>query len=139
MTDNAPDRVEALTPRPLPTDLDLGPVPDATPAPLPVRLDLDLDAYERKPEDIIPPFVVRLGGRVISMGNPEEIDWQDLVSLTNPVQFLKYAVSKEDRTFIVSLSLPAYKLNKLMQAYQTHFKIQERVDAVQREERLRAI
>jgi hypothetical protein len=104
---------------------------------LPVNVDLDLDAFERPATEVIPPYTVRLGGRTISMTNPDEIDWQDLLDIRDPVQFLRYSCSREDFQFILSFKLPGYKMAKLMEAYQTHFKIEEKLDNAARADRLR--
>lgn len=94
---------------------------------LPVNVDFDLDAYQRPEADIIPPFVVRLGGKVIEMQNPDDMDWKDLLDITDPVNFLRYSVTADERAHIFSLEIPGHKLNELMERYQAHFKIQEKV------------
>lgn len=95
---------------------------------LPVNVDFDLDAYERPADEIIPPFVVRLGGRVIEMQNPDDIDWKDLLDITDPVNFLRHSVTKEERNHIFSLNIPGHKLNAMMERYQEHFKIEEKME-----------
>jgi hypothetical protein len=106
---------------------------------LPVQIDFDLDSYERAPEDVIPPLTIQLGGKVITFTNPDEIDWRDLVDMTNPVHFLTYSLSAEDRKHVMSLEIPAHKLGKLMEVYQDHFKIEDKIAAVQRSQRLSSI
>lgn len=104
---------------------------------LPVEIDFDLDAYERPAEEVIPDYKIKLGGRVIVMTNPDEIDWKDLLDITDPVGFLTYAVSREDREHILGLDIPSYKFGKLMDGYYAHFNIQERMEKARQAERLR--
>jgi hypothetical protein len=106
---------------------------------LPQQVDFDLDSYERAPEDIIAPLSIKLGDRVIVLTNPDEIDWRDLVDMTNPIQFLTYSLSPEDRRHVMSLNLPAHKLGKLMEVYQDHFKIEDKVAAFKRSQRLSSV
>lgn len=102
---------------------------------LPENVTLDLDAYERPAEEVIPPFVVRLGGRTVTMTNPEDIDWQDLLDIENPADFLRYCVDKDDAKFILGLALPGHKFAKLMETYQEHYGIEEKLDAARRRNR----
>lgn len=102
---------------------------------LPVNVDFDLDSYERPEAEIIPPFVTRIGGRVVSFTNPDEIDWKDLLDITDPVQFLNFSVTTEDRAHILSLDIPGHKFGKLMESYQAHFKLQEKLQKARQAER----
>jgi hypothetical protein len=104
---------------------------------LPVNVDFDLDAYEQPESDKIPDLTMRLGGRVVTFTNPDQIDWLNLVEMTNPVEFLRYSCTKEDRNHILGLALPAHKFSKLMSVYEQHFKIEDRVNELRRAERVR--
>lgn len=104
---------------------------------LPEHIDFDLDAYERPAEEIIPDFRIKLGERVITMTNPDEIDWKDLLDISDPVAFLRYSVSAEDRNFILGLDLPSHKFGKLMESYYAHFHIEERMEKARQAERFR--
>lgn len=99
---------------------------------LPESVDLDLDAYERPAEEIIPDFSVRLGGRKIVMTNPDDIDWQDLLLIENPVDFLRYCVGKEDAKHILSIAMPGHKFAKLMTSYQEHYGVEEKLAEARR-------
>jgi len=103
---------------------------------LPEVIDFDLDAYERPEEEVIPDYKIKLGGRVITMTNPDEIDWKDLLDITDPVAFLRHSCSKEDRSFILGLQLPGYKFGKLMEGYYTHFQIDDKMEKARQAERL---
>jgi hypothetical protein len=106
---------------------------------LPVQVDFDLDSYERAPEDVIPSLVMKIGGKPITLTNPDEIDWRDLVDMDNPVQFLTFSMSTEDRKHLMSLKLPAHKMAKLMEVYNDHFKLEDKIAAVRRSQRLQGI
>jgi hypothetical protein len=105
---------------------------DATVTDLPVNITLDLDAYERPAKDVKEPFAVKLGGRVVVFEDPEELDWQDLLDIDHPAEFLNYSVSVEDRRHIVDLKMPSHKFAKLMESYQTHFGIEDKVREAKR-------
>lgn len=99
-----------------------------------VNIVLDLDAAER-PDEKQPPFVVKIGGRPITMEDPAELDWQDLVEIQEPEGFLRYAVSDDDREHLYNQSMPGWKLNLLMGDYMKHYKVDKRLEQAQREQR----
>lgn len=101
---------------------------------LPVNVDLDLDAEDEGYEPR-PPYQVRIGGKVISLTDPEEIDWQDLMDVENPVNLLRYALNDEDRTHLYGLGLPARKLTKLVEGYMKHFGMDEKMRQYERMQR----
>jgi hypothetical protein len=110
---------------------------DATVSNLPQSFDLDLDSYQKPVEEQIAPFTVKLGQRIVTFNNPDEVDWKDLLDITDPVQFIRFSCSREDREFIFGQKLEGYKMAKLMEAYMTHFKIDEKVDRARQAERFR--
>ena len=99
---------------------------------LPVNVTLDLDSYERPAAERKEPFTVKLGGQVIEFKDPEELDWQDLLDIENPVDFLRYCVTPDERRHILGLKMEAHRFGKLMEAYQTHFEIDDKVNAARR-------
>lgn len=99
---------------------------------LPQNVDLDLDAAERPRESVKEPFTVRLGGKVISMTDPEELDWQDLLEIEDPTDFLRFCVSDEDRAHIRKQKLEGWKLGRLMEAYMSHYGLDEKLADAQR-------
>lgn len=99
---------------------------------LPANVTLDLDAYERPAKDVKPDFTVKLGGRVITFKDPEEMDWQDLLDIEHPAHFLRYAVTAEERQHILALEMPAHKFGKLMDSYQQHFDLEDKVAQARR-------
>lgn len=100
---------------------------------LPGNISLDLDTLER--EDARPPFVVKVEGREITLGDPEDIDWQDLVEIESPAEFIRFCATKEDRDFLLSQKVPGWKFSKLMEAYQQHYGIDEKLADARRRER----
>lgn len=94
----------------------------AEPAPAKqVSVALDLDALEREGA-VAEPFTFQHLDHVYTMIDPQEIDWQDLLSgLRNPGLFVRYAMGLEDQKKFFGEKVPAWKMNKLMEAYQTHF------------------
>lgn len=82
---------------------------------------LDLDALERE-GDVPGPFTFVLDGETYTMVDPQEVDWQDLLSgLRNPALFIRYAMSIEAQKKFFGKRVPAWKMNKLMGAYTEHF------------------
>ena len=81
------------------------------------------------------PFVAVLAGREIVFSDPAELDWQDLLEIGDPVDFLRYVVSKEDREFIHKQKLAAFKFNRLMEAFMTYYELDEKLEQARREQR----
>jgi len=101
---------------------------------LPMDVDLDLDSVQRPAAEAVDPFKARVSGRVIVMTDPEEIDWQDLLDMATPVDFLRHCVSSEDREFLRGEKIAGWKFGRLMKAYQEHYKIDEKIAQHQREQ-----
>lgn len=96
---------------------------------------LDLDAEERGEEEVA-PFVVKIGDREITMIDPDTVDWRDLLLMTDPTEFLRLALSKDDREYLAKQSMPGWKFNRLLEAYYTHYDLDERIRQAQRRSRL---
>lgn len=94
---------------------------------------LDLDLETRQEKDVKPPFVVKVEGRTVSLADPTEIDWRELASVEQPVDLLRVAMSREDRNFLYDLSLPAWKFNRLMEAYYNHYDLEEKIANAKRQ------
>lgn len=110
---------------------------------LPERFDLDLDAWEPPADEVKPPFVVKVGGKTITMVDPRDEDWQDLLDLTQPTDFIRVCMSKEDRDHLLSLrhekKLSGRKLNRLMEAFMEHYEIDEQIRQAQRQAQIRGL
>lgn len=84
-------------------------------------VSLDLDALERE-GDVPGSFTFTFDSETYTMVDPQEVDWQDLLSgLRNPALFVRFAMSIEDQKKFFGKRVPAWKMNKLMEAYTTHF------------------
>jgi len=94
---------------------------------------LDLDAEERPSKDVLPPFVVTIGGRNVTFADPTEIDWKLLAEVDLPVDLLRVAMSKEDRKHLSSVDLPGWKFNRLMEAYYTHYDLEDKIRDAKRQ------
>ena len=86
-------------------------------------VSLDLDDIER--EGAIPdPFTFKFDGDVYQMFDPQEVDWQNLLSgMRNPALFVRFSMPVEQQKKFFAKEVPAWKMNKLMTAYQDHFGI----------------
>lgn len=81
----------------------------------------DLDALER--EGAKEPFVVQIGGERANFSDPQELDWQELVTMNteDPHQFLRAVIAPDDQDKFFNAHMPAWKLNKLVEAYMAHY------------------
>lgn len=89
---------------------------------------LDLDLEERPEKDIKPPFVIRAGGRDITFKDPGEIDWRILASIDTPADLVRSSLEPADKEFLVSLSLPGWKFNRLMESYYQHYDMEGKIE-----------
>ena len=96
-------------------------------------LDLDLEVRST-PE--VPPFVVKLGGRKITMTDPETLDWRDLITMTHPTEFLRFALNDEDRKFLLSQGMEQWRFTRLLEAYYAHYGLDDRIREAQRRAQL---
>lgn len=83
---------------------------------------LNLDALER--EGAPGPFTFVHSGREYTLRDPEDIDWQDLISaMSDGIVFLRLALPEQDRESFFASKLPSWKLKALMKAYNEHYGI----------------
>lgn len=90
------------------------------------KVHLNLDTTERDEE--FEPFVVSVNGKALTLNDPAEMDYQQLIECETPLQWLKYTMTQEDRDHLAVAKLKAWRLGKLMDGYMAHFKTKERVD-----------
>jgi hypothetical protein len=84
-------------------------------------VSIDLDALERE-GDKPGPFTFQHEGHTFNMLDPQDIDWQDLLSgMRNPALFIRFAMPLPDQKTFFGQRVPAWKMNKLMEEYQNHF------------------
>lgn len=94
---------------------------------------LNLDTLERPEADVKPPFIVEIGGRKITFGDPGEVDWQDLAAIEVPADLFSVALTSEERSYFREQALPGWKFNELMKAYYTHYDFEEKIRAAKRQ------
>jgi hypothetical protein len=83
----------------------------------------DLDALEREGA-VSEAFTFQYEGEQFEMLDPQEIDWQNLLSgLRNPALFIRFAMPLDAQKRFFAKQVPAWKMNKLMAAYQEHYGI----------------
>jgi hypothetical protein len=83
----------------------------------------DLDALEREGA-VAEQFTFQYEGESFTMLDPQDIDWQNLLSgLRNPALFIRFAMPMEAQKRFFAKQVPAWKMNKLMAAYQEHYGI----------------
>jgi hypothetical protein len=84
---------------------------------------LDLDALEREGA-AAQPFDFILGGKRYMMSDPQNVDWQQLISvMNNPHMFFRTVLPPEDHRTFFDAQLPSWKMRKLMDEYQAHYGI----------------
>lgn len=88
---------------------------------LPEDVVFDLDAAQRPDKEVKPPFKTRVNGRVIVMNDPAEFDWQDLIDISHPNDFLVHCLSDDDRYWLQDQKIEAWKFNNLLEAYMRHY------------------
>lgn len=108
-------------------------------APFVRPVDFDLDAAQRPADKVKSTFVARIGGREIEFADPETLDWKDLLGIDEPVGFLRYSVSEDDRLHLLAQEMPAWKLGQLMEAYQIHYGFEDKIAEAQRKARLQGL
>lgn len=88
---------------------------------------LNLDLVEKDEKDQYPPFTIILHEREMTLIDPTDMDYRDLASIDNPIDFARYAFSLDDRDFLNDIDVPAWQFGKLFNAYNEHFGLKERV------------
>ena len=85
------------------------------------RIDLNLDEETR--DTSYQPFVFYWKGRTISLSDPAELDYRQLLEVESPVGFLRYTASQEDRDFLASEEgkMEGWRLGRLIEKYYKHF------------------
>jgi hypothetical protein len=94
---------------------------------------LDLDVEERPEEDVKPPFIAKVAGKNSPLQDPSEIDWRDLAAVEIPADLLRVAMTREDRQHLQGAALPAWKFNRLMESYYTHYDLEEKIRNAKRQ------
>lgn len=85
----------------------------------------DLDALER--EQTFKPFTIKADGKVITLLDARELDWQVAANLSpeRPFEFFDAVVSESDRETFFAAKFPIWKMEDLIKRYMAHFGIGE--------------
>lgn len=106
---------------------------------LPLDLAIDLDNIERPADEVKPPFRAQAGGKVITMADPSDLDWRDLLNLQDPKEFIRLTMSKEDRDHLASTPIPGWKFNQLMDSFYRHYDLEELANEARRRQSLQSV
>lgn len=84
---------------------------------------LDLDAEQRPVDQVKPPFTFNWHDRVITLTDPAELTYDQLLQVEQPAQFLRFCASQEDRDFLASSGnqLEGWRLGVLLERFFKHF------------------
>lgn len=93
-----------------------------SPAPLDEELDIDLDALEVKDRGV---FRFKLAGRVITLSDPNRVDWKILAEMQQPIELLKHVMSEEDKDWLREHPIPIEDLKRTMDKYAQKFQLPE--------------
>lgn len=84
------------------------------------KVAFNLDTVER--ERVYEPYVVALStGETITMTDPADLEWQDILLIENPADFFRFCVSEEDKQKLRKEKIPGWKMRLLIADYQTHY------------------
>lgn len=101
-----------------------------------VILDLDI---EEKP-NAKDPFKVKVGGKVITFADPDDIPWQDLATVGIPADLIRVSMKKEDAKHIQDQTkLPTWKFRKLMDTYYSYYDMEEKIRDAKRQQQFNGI
>lgn len=88
---------------------------------------LNLDEMEKDEKDVYEPFTIVLFEREMTLIDPTDMDYRDLASVEDPVDFARYAFTLEDRQFLAEKTVPTWQFGKIFAAYNEHFGLTKRV------------
>jgi hypothetical protein len=95
-------------------------MPNPEGAPIHTKIDFNLDTIER--EQHYAPFTIVVADRRMTLVDPKEIDWKDLLDIEQPIQFLSHVfASDEDKAFFKQQNFPGWKLDKMIEQYTKHY------------------
>jgi hypothetical protein len=84
------------------------------------RIHLNLDAVENERGDL-EPFAFMLNGKEIVTKNPDELDWKEIMAITDGVSLLAKVLEPEDRKWIITQEFKGFKLRALLNGFQEHY------------------
>lgn len=85
-----------------------------------ISVDLSLDDLEK--ENPRTPYTTKVAGRVITLNDPQDIDWLVLVDIEDdPTLFVTNCMSEEDANFFMDQRIESWKVNILMDRFMKHY------------------
>jgi hypothetical protein len=85
------------------------------------RAAMNLDELEREGGPT-QPFDFVLEGKRYLLADPQDLDWQDIISaMSNPVMFFRLVLPPEDHATFFKARIAGWKMNALMRGYQDHY------------------
>lgn len=104
-----------------------------------IHFDLDealaeLESSQKKRE----PFRFNFQGRVLTLTDPEDLDWRDAALLDDPLQMFNLCMSADDRNYLYQhdVKVPAKAFGKIVEAFMGYYNLNEKLAAAQRQARL---
>lgn len=86
------------------------------------RIAFNVKTAEKERTD--EPFVVALeDGSTVTFNDPRDLDWQDVATLENPIDFVRLVVSDEDKVKLRKAKIPAWIFNQMISEFQIHYGI----------------
>lgn len=86
----------------------------------PTKVAFNLGTAER--EKVYEPYTVALStGEVITLTDPADLDWKQILLIENPADFFKYCVSEEDKELLRKEPIPGWKMRLLIEDFQRHY------------------
>jgi hypothetical protein len=64
-----------------------------------------------------------LDERDIVFKDPGTLTWQQLMEVDNPIMFLRYVVSEEDRDYLAQYPMEGWQFGELMKRFYKHYKL----------------
>jgi hypothetical protein len=109
-------------------------VSDDNVRPLPgVAPHFDLDSYEVPDKEKREPFTIQLNGELLTFTDPQDAEWEELLNITGPHEFVRLCLSEEDLQKLYDAQLSSRKFNALLEAFERHYGIIDKVRKAQRD------
>lgn len=84
------------------------------------KIQFNLQTIER--EKTYTPYVVALSdGTTITMTDPAELDWSEILMIENPADFFRFCVAEEDKPKLRKEKIPGWKMRLLIEDFQRHY------------------
>lgn len=86
-------------------------------------IHFDLDNAQRPAEQVKAPFAFNWNERVITLSDPAELDYETLLKIEQPAQFLRYCASQDDRDFLADPKnkMEGWRIGLLIEKFYEHY------------------